>query len=298
MKNLTLGLVLALLSAALFSVNTPIAAYGQALGGDALVFTVVRGVSTAVVSGGLALLLGASFRVPRGHWPALAVMVIAISLQGMCYLSSVGYIPVGLAALLFYMHPILVALLTTLLKQGPRASKAQWFCFLAAFCGLGLALGPELDGLDWRGVALAFAAALTVAVYLVAARSSIGDVSFLALSFYGSAGTAVFGFAAVLLFRQALPVFSDSPALWPMLGIAVIFPAAYLVQLLALRSIDTKTLAILFNIEPLLSITIAVLFLNEILTTAQCIGAVVVVGALSVYARLAQRLATPVKRPG
>ncbi|MEQ9487498.1 MAG: DMT family transporter [Alphaproteobacteria bacterium] len=296
MKTVTFGVVLALLSAALFSVNTPIAAYGQAQGGDALVFTLVRGASTALVSGGLALLIGASFRVPRRHWPALAVMVIAISLQGMCYLTSVGYIPVGLAALLFYMHPILVALLTTVLKQGPTASRGQWFCFLAAFTGLGLALGPEVGGLDWRGVALAFAAALTVAVYLVAARSSIGEVSFLALSFYGSAGTALFSFAAILFLRQSLSSFEHSVLTWPTLGIAVIFPAAYLVQLLALKAIDTKTLAILFNIEPVLSIAIAALFLNETLSLPQAIGALIVVVALSAYARLANRAAS-LRRP-
>jgi len=289
------GIALALASAALFSINTPIASYGQSIGNDALVFAFVRGVSTALVSGAIAILFGASFRVPRKHWPAMAVMVIAISLQGMFYLSSVGYIPVGLAALLFYMHPILVVLITTVLKQGTTATIGQWMCFLTAFFGLALALGPELGGLDWRGIFLAFGAALMVAIYLVATRSSIGDVSFLALSVYGSAGTAVFSFLAIYGLHRSLEPIAITLATWPAVAIALVFPAAFLVQLAALKRIETKTLAIVFNIEPLLSIAIAAIFLNELLTVTQMIGAVVVVAALSGYARLSRN---PVKRVG
>lgn len=286
MKFVTPGIILALLSATLFSINTPIASYGQSLGSDALVFAFVRGASTAVISGVAALAIRASFKVPRKQWTAMSIMVVSISLQGMFYLSSVGYIPVGLAALLFYMHPILVALLTTILKQGPTASQGQWFCFLAAFAGLGLALGPEVGGLDWLGVGLAFAAAVMVAVYLVAARSSIGDVSFLAISFYGSVGTAALSLIAILVLRQSVEPIVSTLTTWPTLAIAIVFPAAFLVQLAALREIDTKTLAILFNIEPLLSIGIAAIFLNEILTLPQLLGALIVVGALSVYAKV------------
>jgi len=289
MKLISPGIILALASAALFSINTPIASYGQSLGNDALVYAFVRGASAALVSGVIAVALGVSFRVPRKHWTAMVVMVLSISLQGMFYLTSVGYIPVGLAALLFYMHPILVILLTTLLKQGPTASGGQWVCFIAAFLGLTLALGPEIGGLDWRGVALAFAAALMVAIYLVAARSSIGDVSFLALSFYGGLGTAILSIVAIAVLRQSLDPVVSTIMTWPAIGIAVIFPAAFLVQLSALRMIDTKTLAILFNIEPLLSIGIAAIFLEELLTLPQLIGALIVVGALSVYAKISSK---------
>lgn len=289
MKFVTPGIILALVSATLFSINTPIASYGQSLGSDALVFALVRGASTAVISGVAALALGFSFKVPQKQWTAMSIMVISISLQGIFYLSSVGYIPVGLAALLFYMHPILVALLTTVLKQGPRASRGQWLCFLAAFLGLGLALGPELGGLDWLGVGLAFGAALMVAIYLVAARSSIGDVSFLAISFYGSIGTAILSLVAILVIRQSLEPISNTLTTWPTLAIAIVFPAAFLVQLAALRTIDTKTIAILFNIEPLLSIGIAAIFLNEILTIPQLTGALIVVGALSFYAKVSRK---------
>ncbi len=289
MKLISPGIILALASAALFSINTPIASYGQSLGNDALVYAFVRGASAALVSGVIAVALGVSFRVPRKHWTAMVVMVLSISLQGMFYLTSVGYIPVGLAALLFYMHPILVILLTTLLKQGPTASGGQWVCFIAAFLGLALALGPEIGGLDWRGVALAFAAALMVAIYLVAARSSIGDVSFLALSFYGGLGTAILSIVAIAVLRQSLDPVVSTIMTWPAIGIAVIFPAAFLVQLSALRMIDTKTLAILFNIEPLLSIGIAAIFLEELLTLPQLIGALIVVGALSVYAKFSSK---------
>lgn len=286
MTKTSIGIGLALLSAALFSINTPIASYGQSNGADPLVYAFVRGASTALISGIIAIALGASFHVPRKHWPALVLMIVSISLQGMFYLSSVGYIPVGLAALLFYLHPILVVLLTTILKQGPLATRTQWFCFLIAFLGLGFALGPEITGLDWRGVVMAFGAALMVAIYLVAARSSIGDVSFLALSFYGSLGTAVLSLVAISVLRPTFDPLVSTIFTWPSIAIAVIFPAAFLVQLAALRNIDSKMLALLFNIEPLLSIAIAAVFLNELLTAQQLIGALLVVAALSAYGKL------------
>ena len=75
------------------------------------------------------------------------------------YQGSVAFIPVSLAALVFYTFPLLVG---AVCGRGRTRShdRRQGAALLAAFLGLALALGPEFGALDWRGIALALLAAV------------------------------------------------------------------------------------------------------------------------------------------
>ena len=90
--------------------------------------------------------------LPPGQ--ALRCVLVGVLFCGELYglLSSVRYIPVGLAMLIMYTYPLMIAIAGWL--TGTESFTAdRLFAILAAFAGLALALHTPDAALDWRGVA-------------------------------------------------------------------------------------------------------------------------------------------------
>ena len=79
------------------------------------------------------------------------------------YLGAVAYIPVSLAALIFYTFPFYVAILASLTGREPM-TRIKAAALVVAFAGLVLALGPSFDVLNWRGIACGLAGALGMGI--------------------------------------------------------------------------------------------------------------------------------------
>ena len=77
------------------------------------------------------------------------------------YLGAVAYIPVSLAALIFYTFPFYVAVLASLTGREPM-TRTKAAALVVAFAGLILALGPSFDELNWRGIACGVAGSLAM----------------------------------------------------------------------------------------------------------------------------------------
>lgn len=279
-----LGIALTLGSAAGFAMNTPIAPLVYADGGNAAALMAARTGAAGVLA--LLLLLAARRlpRVPRAAWPGLIGVTLSLFLQGIGYLGSVAYIPVGLAAVIFFTWPIMVALIDPLLG-GPRLRALDALAFLIAFAGLALAIGPSLETLDPRGIALALLGAVGLAAFLLFSRKALESVSSLTVSLHANLGT-------VLLCVVTAPVLFDGldfPATvngrWAMLAVCGFYTLALALQFAALKLASAPTIAILFNLEPVLSILAAAWLLGEILSPDQYLGGALVVAGLLLYSR-------------
>ena len=89
-------------------------------------------------------------------------------------LSSVKYIPVGLAMLIMYTYPLMIAVVGWL-TGAESFTLDRLFAILAAFAGLALALHAPHADIDWRGVAWAvFTAVVFSAVLIVSGRTMRG----------------------------------------------------------------------------------------------------------------------------
>ena len=78
--------------------------------------------------------------------------------MGICYLSSVAFIPVTVAAVMFYTYPVLIVLASPLVDGKPPLPRRCSASSRLALAGVVLVLGPGLDSLDPRGLALALLA--------------------------------------------------------------------------------------------------------------------------------------------
>jgi drug/metabolite transporter (DMT)-like permease len=87
---------------------------------------------------------------------------------GTAYLSSVAFIPVTVAVVVFYTFPVLIVLASPLV-EGTRLTGSLLGVAAAALTGVVLVVGPALDGLDPRGLFWRLSPSLATAVQFFAA---------------------------------------------------------------------------------------------------------------------------------
>ncbi len=176
-----LGLCLALCSAGLYAVTTIAAAMAYGEGTNPATLIWLRFAISAAALALTARLLGRSLTIPRAQWPTF--LCTAFGVMGMTngYLTSVAFIPIELAVIIFYSFPLLVGIAEAMLERR-RLAPLGLVCYLAAFGGLLLALGPRFDSLDWRGIALASLAAVSGVVTFLSSRRLARSIEPLAVA--------------------------------------------------------------------------------------------------------------------
>ncbi len=283
------GVVLALSSAAAFGSNIIGAqiASQSGLSGPLLVFYRVF-IMLALVAAAT-LVLPVSWKVPGGQGRALVLFGLSSALVGTAYLSSVAFIPVTVAAVMFYTFPVLVVLAEPLLTSA-RFSLDRVVIALVAFLGVALVVGLDLQGLDPRGLALALLASICAAAQFFAAAACARTPLAPKLLWSHLLSLPVTG-AILILVGGFLP--PQAAALAP--GAVAVAIGGYLIgflwQVMALARIAPGTAALAFCAEPVFAIAIAALVLSERLGPVQYAGGALVVGAIAANVMLEHRRA-------
>lgn len=226
----------------------------------------------------------ASLAVPRADRAALFGFGASGALVGVGYLSSVAFIPVGVAVMIFYTYPALVALATPFV-DGRRLTGAALVAFLLAALGVFLAVGAAADQLDWRGVALAALASVGAASQLFFGSRAPG----------GGGLTTLFWSQTAMIPVALVPVAVMGPATgqaWaaaagPAMLVAALYLGAFGLFTLGMRHASAAQAGVIYCLEPVVAIGAAALWLGERLSAIQYVGAALVVAgvALEIAAR-------------
>lgn len=278
------GLTLAFSAAVSLAFITTFAKLTYQNGSTPLTLITLRAVAGVLVLVILARLIEGPIKIERKAVPSLLMAGLGLGMITLGYMSSVAYIPVGLAALIFYLFP-LVLLIYEAIRDQRRPGIRRIMAFSLAFMGLALALGPSLENLDIRGVALAFMGGLGTVVLFIGgqkASESLGPLSI------GAAANII-----ILPVMAGIMIAFDSYALpdtdlgWTALLLACV---AYLLgvsgQLAAVRFAKPSEAALIHNIEPVVSIAIAWFVLNEVLSPIQLTGVALVIISITYGSRL------------
>jgi drug/metabolite transporter (DMT)-like permease len=282
-QTVAMGRLLGLLAAIVLGLNTTFARLAYDAGSNPVTVLGSRFLACTLAIGIAVVLLGRSAVIPRGsRLPMLSVTAIWF-IGPTCYLWSVVFLPVGLAALLFYTLPLIVAAISHF-QEGARLGPMRVGAFLLAFTGLVIALSPSLSELDWRGITLAFLAAVSTAVTFILSRRLVSELGVFTFTLYMSAGSVVLIMGVILLVGGiALP---QNTIGWTGLsGAAFGFVVGILAMFTAIKYVGSAAAAMLLNLEPLISILAAALVLGERLTMLQLTGAIMVVSALILATR-------------
>ncbi len=272
----SIGILLVIISAASFGTLAILGRYAYAAGMDTFTMLFLRFGLAAVLMG--ALLYARGERLPRGAALGKLAGMGAIGYvgQAFCYLSALQYASAGLVALLLYLYPAFVALLSVLVL-GERLGRRRLLALGLALLGTALTVGPA--GGQWQGILLAVAAAVIYSVYIIVGAGVMKLVSAVQSStvIFASAG-AVYGGLA-LSSGLHLP---SSPSGWLVVAalvlVATVIPVVTF--LAGLERIGPTNAAMYSTLEPVVTVLLAALLFGETLDPLALLGGGLILAAV------------------
>ncbi len=228
---------------------------------------------------------------PRGRDLGVAAMMGGAGYAGQsaAYFSALGFAPAGLVALLLYLHPALVAVLAALFLH-ERMTGARAGALALALAGLALTVVPALGGAPGTfprlpvGIALGLAAASVYAVYIVVGARLTVRVAPLALASVITASAAVVFAAIAVVVGPAAP---RSPAGWLAIAAIALVSTVLAIALFfaGLARVGATQAATLSTLEPVVTIALAALVLDERIAAIQLAGGALILAAVLLLAR-------------
>ena len=270
------GMVFALLTACGLGAITTQAKVFYTDGGNALTLMLARFAVSTLVFGLLLLIKRNSFKVAAENLIALISLGIIWSGAMICYLTAVESISVSLAVLILYFYPLLV-LAYSIFTRHLKPSLGLIALFSGAFIGLYLALSGAEMTLNIHGILFAALASCGAAFTFICGARVAPSMSPLLMTFWINA----LGLLLILPMmndKLSLPAASTGTVA---LSLATIFYlVAILSQFEALARLPAARAAFLLNLEPVVSILLAQLVLNETLSTTQLSGVILVIAVI------------------
>lgn len=306
-----LGLVLVTLGALLFVVNAGVSRVALRAGVAPLPLTTLRITGTWVVLLLVAVLFHRdALRRPRGRLGPLLVLhgLVGVAALQWTYFVAIDRLPVGMALLLEYQAPILVALWARFV-QHERVRPRMWLGLALAWGGLaaatGIWRGLVFDG--W-GVLAGVGAAVCFATYFLVGEHGVGEIDPLRVLLwsFGVATVAlnlvhpVTGLGADLGAQVSLlgSLAAHTAPLWLVLAWVVVMGTLlpFGVELSSLRHLRATTVTMVAMLEPVGVNALGWAWFGESLDTVALLGGVAVVAGI-VVAQTARRVVTPVEPP-
>lgn len=290
-KSNAQGALLALIAAAGFSLKAIFVKLAYPYGVDAITLLALRmGFALPVFLWiGLAQ-QNAAARLSGGDWGRLCVLG-CLGYYGASILDFWGlaYISAGLERLILFTYPTLTILIGVLF-QGKAFSRREAVAIALCYSGIGFAFVHDLglgEARDiWLGGALVFGSSISYALYLSGSAPMIarlGPMRFSALAMLVSSAVTLLHFVAVqplTAFIQPLPVYGWGLA---MALFATVIPV--FAQSAAIRRIGAGRASLFGMIGPMLTIGFGWWLLDEHISSAQMLGAALVVAGIVIVSR-------------
>ncbi len=208
--------------------------------------------------------------------------MFADALQTSLFFLSVAYVGASIAALLLYTFPLFVFLIQRFFFQAP-ASKIQWISLLLSLLGCLLIINPfqqvSLSSDNFQGIWLGLATGLTYAFYLSFGAHFTKNIPPPTSAAYLTSGAAA-SFSLIALARGEL-FFPSLPSEWLLafliVLIATVIPLFFLVK--GMQILGATQTALLFTLEPIVTILFAVLFFNESFLGTKIIGSLLILSS-------------------
>lgn len=213
--------------------------------------------------------------------PKLRISVRIFILGAICYSGSCGfyflaarYTGTGIAMVIFFAYPMLVALFAWLLDRN-SLNIVLVLSLIAMLVGLYLLKGENQHPLSILGIIYGLLAAASYALYVFGSRNTAGTVDS-ALSTIIVCFGCMSAFLVMTLFSHTLqcPVTGADWFYALALGIlATAIPIQLMLE--GLRSVSPVRASVISVLEPLLTVILGVVLLSETLSWSQILGCVI-----------------------
>ncbi|NIH81249.1 EamA family transporter [Amycolatopsis viridis] len=246
------------------------------------------GLAALVLAAGVALVKPSLLRVRRAEWPLLlGYGLLGVAGVQLCYFVAAGRLPVGIAILLEFTSPVLIALWTRFVR-GVRLPGRMWAGIALAMAGLaGVAQVWQGLSLDVVGLLAGLGAALCSAAYFLLGEHGVSTRSPIGMVTWGMIIGAVAVCAVAPPWTMPADVLTASAAIGPwhppvwllLVAVAVLSTVlAYAIGLTALRHLPAAVASVTGLLEAVVATAAAWALLHETLDWPQLAGAVVLLG--------------------
>lgn len=222
---------------------------------------------------------GTSFVLEHRHRAPCIGAGIGNAVGSGALIASFLYLPLSLAILIFYTFPLLTRL-------GECAVNRRWpapfeiLCLVGALAGLAICLGFGFDQLNAAGLFFAVAAAFSISASFVLAGHRLKSIQPTLQTFYMGVTGLVITLAFIVTTRSFAPPPFEPVAAALMLGASVTYAAAFFAIYKGIGMIGASRTAMIMNLEPVLTIGLAIVLLQEGLSPHQLLGAAMVIAAV------------------
>ncbi|TDV46351.1 EamA family transporter [Actinophytocola oryzae] len=245
----------------------------------------------------------ALLKVPRAALPLLfGYGLVGVAAVQLLYFAAVSRIPIGVAMLLEFTSPVLVALWVRFVRRVVLPPR-MWVGTALTLVGLALVAevwqGLRLDAL---GLLFGVGAALCAAAYFLVGGRAVGALPALGLVTWGMViGAVVIGVIAPPWSLPGEVLGADAAfggwqvPVWVLLvTCAVVSTAvAYLLSINSMRFLPANVVSVIAVVEPIVATVLAWLVLGQELSAAQVVGAVVLLAGATVVQLASRRPVVP-----
>ena len=285
MKRLT-GIILIAISAASFGTLAIFGRYAYAENIDTFTLLFLRfGFSASFMT---IMLILRKEPFPRGRILAQLIGMggIGYAGQSFLYLTAIKYASAGLVALLLYLYPFFVAILSMIfLKEKLTRTKA--IALVIALCGTALTVGP-VSG-QMIGAVMAIVAALGYSIYIIIGANVMKHVSpFQSSTVIFTSASVVYG---ILTFSNGIHLPQTNFGWMVIAGIVVVSTIIPVTTFLAgLERIGPTNAAMLSTVEPIVTVLLATWLFGDQLLPIVLIGGGLILMAVVLLTRSELRI--------
>ena len=229
-------------------------------------------------------LTGRRLRVSFEQWRHTLGLGALMGLGFYGHVGAIEFIPVGLAAILFFTFPPVIAVIQAVLNR-ELPGVGQTLALLVSFCGLAVMLGVSFEAADPKGIMLALGAAVCVAWNTVWTARKLSHLDGAVVVFHMGVVAAVV-LSAVCLFTgyAELPM---TPIGWTGLVLVALLQTVSLpLFYLALPRVGALKAGMVVNIQPVVSIVAAFVLFAEVMTLIELAGGALVLLGIWMMQRL------------
>lgn len=222
---------------------------------------------------------GRNLRLPRRLMLACYLLGALFLLHTGGVLASIIYIPVSLAILTFYTYPLFTALFNSVANR-ELPGVVLTLSLLAALCGLAVAVDIKLEGFNKLGVGLALGAAIAAAFVFTMSERLLKDVTSLSVTFHMAVVGTVLSLVILMTVDNTLALPGSTSGWLALGGVLVTFIGFFVCLFSGIERIGAVPTAMIMNLEPIATVFLAIMILNEQLASAQIAGAALVISAI------------------
>ncbi|MDP2906751.1 MAG: DMT family transporter [Nanoarchaeota archaeon] len=277
-----IGVLLIIVSGISFGAAAIFARFAYEAGTNPITLLFLRFGISSVCMLLLTLVRGTPF--PRGRILLGLMLMGAVGYfgQSFCYFTALIFTSAGLVALLLYLYPAIVTVLAVVILREP-VSTLKIAALVLALIGTALTIGPAGGG-EPLGIALSLGAAFIYSVYILVGSKIMEQGTAIPSS------TVIITSAAVMYGGLIAIKGASFPTTWfgwaSVSAVALISTVLAVVTFLAgLERVGPTSAATLSTIEPVVTVILAALALDEAITPLRIAGGMMILLAVILLTR-------------